>query len=61
MMVFRVRLEMFGKLFNTRREQRNLDFRRAAVVYGSCVVGNNGSLANGLKGHQVFVLSLCFI
>jgi len=54
MMVLRVRLEMFGELFDTRREQRNLDFRRAAVVSGSCVVGDNCSLASGLKGHQVF-------
>jgi len=54
MMVFRVRLEVFGELFDTRREQRDLDFRRAAIVSGSCVVGDNCSLASDLKGHQVF-------
>src|SRR5215469_10412869 len=54
MMVFRVRLEMLSKLFDARREQRNLDFRRAAIVSGSCIVGYYCSLTGGLKGHQVF-------
>jgi len=54
MMVLRVRLEMLSELFDARREQRNLDFRRAAIVSGSCIVADNCSLASGLKGHQVF-------
>jgi hypothetical protein len=54
MMIFRVRPEMLGELFDTGREQGNLDFSRAASVSGAGVVGDNGSLAGGLKGHQVF-------
>ena len=54
MMVLRVRLEMLGELFDTRREQRNLDFGRAAIVRSTRVVANDFSLASGLKGHQGF-------
>src|SRR5690349_20428438 len=53
MMVLRVRSEMASKLLDSRGEQRNLDFRRAAIVCDSSVVSDNASLASGLKGHQV--------
>jgi hypothetical protein len=53
MMVLRVRSQMASKLLDSRREQRNLDFRRAAIVCDSSVVSDNASLASGLKGHQV--------
>jgi hypothetical protein len=53
MMVFRVGFEMLGQLFDASGEKRNLHFRRAAIVSGPCVVADNGSLAGGLKGHQV--------
>ena len=54
MMIFRVRFKMLGQLFYARRKERNLDFRRTAIVSGSRVVGDDCSLASGLKGHQDF-------
>ena len=60
MMVFRVCFEVFGKLFDASREQRDLNFRGTAVVCGPRIVGNYFSLASSLKGHQVYILFLLF-
>ena len=58
MMVFRVRLQMLGKLLNPRREQRYLYFGRAAIVLSPGVGFYDFPLAGGLEGHQLFFLSL---
>jgi hypothetical protein len=58
MMIFRVRLQMPGQLFDSRREQRDLNFGRTAVVLGARVGADYFPLAGGLERHQVYLLSL---
>lgn len=58
MMVLCVRLQMPGQLFDSRREDGDLDFGRTAVVLGARVGADNFPLAGGLERHQVYFLSL---
>ena len=58
MMVFLVRREMLGQLFDPGREQRDLDLRRAAVIGGSSVGLYDFPLTGCWKRHSEFLLSL---
>jgi hypothetical protein len=52
MMVFRVRFEMPGQLFDARGKYGDLNFGRAAVVRRPGVALNYVPLAGGLERHQ---------
>src|SRR5260370_39043739 len=58
MMVLLVRREMLGQLFDPGREQRDVDFRRAAVIGGSSVGLYDFPLTGCWKRHSEFLLSL---
>src|SRR5579864_5863140 len=58
MVVLRVCLQMLGQLLDARGEERNLDFRGAAIRRGPGVSLNNLPLAGDLEGHQVLLFSL---
>ena len=58
MMILRVRLQMPGQLFDSRRKDRDLNFRRTAVVLSTRIGADYFPLASGLERHQVYFLSL---
>jgi hypothetical protein len=58
MMIFLVRREVLGQLIDPRGEQRDLDFRRAAIVGGSSVGLYDFPLTGCWKRHSEFLLSL---
>src|SRR6185437_15847248 len=61
MMVLRVGLEMARQLLNARREQRNLNLRRTAVIAGSGMSLDYFSFACGLERHQVSSFPFSFL
>jgi hypothetical protein len=58
MMILLVHAEVFGQLVDPGREQRDLNFRRAAVIGGSSVGLYDFPLAGCWKRHSEFLLSL---
>jgi hypothetical protein len=48
MMIFRVGLQMLSQLFDTRGENRHLDFGRTTVSTAASIRGDNFPLADGL-------------
>ncbi len=58
MVVLRVAFEVSGELIDTRREDRDLYFGRAAIVRRAGVSLDNFLLAGGRERHQ-FLLSSC--
>ena len=60
MMVLRVGFQMLRQLFNSRSENRYLDFGRSTVSGATSIRGDNFPLAGGLEGHQVYILPFSF-
>ena len=61
MMILRVGTQMRGELLDSRRKQRNLNFRRAAVVGGTSVGLDYFPFAGYRKRHQEFLLFPIFL